>query len=70
MLQSQATSNRERKNRDPADFCQTLTLERFLVRLAQSEYRKHFVLKGGILLSKYMEIGRETTDSDGGFGLF
>lgn len=52
------------KNRDPADLWQTLTLERFLVRLAQSEYRKHFVLKGGILLSKYIEIGRETTDLD------
>ena len=52
------------KNRDPADLWQNLTLERFLVRLAKSEYRKHFVLKGGILLSKYIEIGRETTDLD------
>jgi predicted nucleotidyltransferase component of viral defense system len=52
------------KNRDPADLWQTLTLERFLVRLAKSEYRKHFILKGGILLSKYIEIGRETTDLD------
>lgn len=52
------------KNRDPADLWQTLTLERFLVRLAKSEYREHFVLKGGILLSKYIEIGRETTDLD------
>ncbi len=34
------------------------------MRLAKSEYRKHFVLKGGILLSKYIEIGRETTDVD------
>lgn len=52
------------KNRDPADLWQTLTLERFLVRLARSKYRDHFVLKGGILLSKYLEIGRETTDLD------
>ncbi len=52
------------KNRDPADLWQSLTLERFLVRLAKSEYCKHFVLKGGILLSKYIEIGRETTDLD------
>lgn len=52
------------KNRDPADLWQSLTLERFLVRLAKSEYSKHFVLKGGILLSKYIEIGRETTDLD------
>ncbi len=52
------------KNRDPADLWQALTLERFLARLAKSEYSKHFVLKGGVLLSKYMEIARETTDLD------
>jgi predicted nucleotidyltransferase component of viral defense system len=52
------------KNRDPADLWQNLTLERFLVRLANSKHREHFVLKGGILLSKYIEIGRETTDLD------
>ncbi|MGH2612714.1 MAG: nucleotidyl transferase AbiEii/AbiGii toxin family protein [Rhabdochlamydiaceae bacterium] len=50
------------KNRDPADLWQSLTLERFLVRLAHSKHREHFVLKGGILLSKYIEIGRETID--------
>lgn len=52
------------KNRDPSDLWQNLTLERFLVRLAKSEFSKHFVLKGGILLSKYIDIGRETTDLD------
>ena len=52
------------KNQDPADLWQSLTLERFLVRLARSKYRNQFVLKGGILLSKYLEIGRETTDLD------
>ncbi len=52
------------KKRDPADLWQSLTLERLLVRLAKSEYANHFVLKGGILLSKYIEIGRETTDLD------
>ena len=52
------------KNRDPADLWQNLTLERFLVRLANSKHHKHFVLKGGILLSKYIEIGRETNDLD------
>jgi hypothetical protein len=41
------------KNRDPADLWQNLTLERFLVRLAKSNFREHFVLKGGILLSLY-----------------
>ncbi|MBY0518610.1 MAG: nucleotidyl transferase AbiEii/AbiGii toxin family protein [Bacteriovoracaceae bacterium] len=52
------------KNRDPADLWQNLTLERFLVRLARSQYHEHFVLKGAILLSKYIELGRETNDLD------
>lgn len=52
------------KNCDPSDLWQSLTLERFLVRLSKSEYVEHFVLKGGVLLSKYIEIGRETTDLD------
>jgi predicted nucleotidyltransferase component of viral defense system len=51
-------------NRDPSDLWQALALERFLVRLAKSKYREHFILKGGVLLSKYLEIGRETTDLD------
>lgn len=34
------------------------------MRLAHSKHREYFVLKGGILLSKYIEIGRETTDLD------
>lgn len=52
------------KNRDPADLWQTLILERFLVRLSHSPYRNRFILKGGILLSKYIDIGRETRDLD------
>jgi predicted nucleotidyltransferase component of viral defense system len=41
-----------------------LLLERFLVRLAQSEFSEQFIFKGGLLLSKYLEIGRETRDLD------
>lgn len=52
------------KNRDPFDLWQHLTLERFLARLAGSPHRNSFILKGGILLSKYLEIGRETSDLD------
>ena len=37
------------KNRDPADLWQNLTLERFLVRLAKSNFREHF--GGGQALS-------------------
>lgn len=39
------------KKCDSADLWQTLMIERFLVRLAQSEYSQHFVLKGATLLS-------------------
>lgn len=33
------------KNRDPADLWQTLTLERFLARLARSKYRDQIVFE-------------------------
>lgn len=51
-------------NRNPADLWQSIVLERFLVRLGQSHHRHHFVLKGGVLLAKYIPIGRETQDLD------
>jgi hypothetical protein len=51
-------------NRNPADLWQSIVLERFLIRLGQSHYRRHFVLKGGVLLAKYIPIGRETQDLD------
>lgn len=50
--------------RDPADLWQNLIIERFLVRLAKSNYKERFVLKGAILLSKYIDLGRETKDLD------
>jgi hypothetical protein len=52
------------KNCDPADLWQTLMIERFLVRLARSEYRQHFILKGATLLSRYVDLGRGTMDID------
>jgi len=52
------------KNCDPADLWQHLMVERFLVRLARSDYHDRFVLKGATLLSKYVDIGRETKDID------
>lgn len=51
-------------NRNPADLWQSLVLERFLVRLSLSPYRHCFILKGGVLLSKYIPLGRETQDLD------
>ncbi|WP_298626752.1 nucleotidyl transferase AbiEii/AbiGii toxin family protein [uncultured Legionella sp.] len=41
-----------------------LVLERFLARLSRSEYSDKFIFKGGLLLSYYLTIGRETTDID------
>jgi hypothetical protein len=41
-----------------------LVLERFLARLSRSEYSDKFIFKGGLLLSYYLIIGRETIDID------
>ncbi len=51
-------------NRRPDDLWQSLILERFLVRLARSRHCDNFVLKGGVLLAKYLFLGRETKDLD------
>jgi len=47
-----------------AELWRNLILERFLARLSRSPYRDRFVLKGGVLLAKYLPIGRETKDLD------
>jgi predicted nucleotidyltransferase component of viral defense system len=52
------------KNTVFQDVWNQLLLERFLVRLAHSEYSEQFIFKGGLLLSRYLEIGRETRDLD------
>lgn len=41
-----------------------LVLERFLARLSRSEYSDKLIFKGGLLLSYYLTIGRETIDID------
>jgi predicted nucleotidyltransferase component of viral defense system len=46
------------------DVWKTLILERFLVRIAQSKFADQFVFKGGLLLARYIHIGRETKDID------
>ncbi len=52
------------KNFDPSMLWQNIILERFLVRLSKSPYSKHFILKGGVLLSKLIKIHRYTKDLD------
>ncbi len=41
-----------------------LILERILVRIYRSNYSDKFIFKGGLLLSHYIDIGRETKDID------
>ena len=52
------------RNVTPAEVWQNVITERFLVRLCRSPYHSHFVLKGGTLLARYVDIGRETKDMD------
>ncbi len=52
------------RNVTPAEVWQNVIVERFLVRLCRSPYHSHFVLKGGTLLARYVDIGRETRDLD------
>lgn len=52
------------RNITPAEVWQNAIIERFLARLCQSPYHVHFVLKGGMLLVRYVDIGRETKDLD------
>jgi predicted nucleotidyltransferase component of viral defense system len=46
------------------DIWRELTLERLLVRVSKSELADKFIFKGGLLLSRYLELGRETKDAD------
>lgn len=41
-----------------------LLLERFLARLSRTSYCNKFIFKGGLLLSQYIAINRETIDID------
>ena len=52
------------ENRNFNQVWRDLILERFLIRLARSSYSNQFIFKGGLLLSYYMKLGRETKDID------
>ncbi len=47
-----------------AEVWQAVFLERFLVRIEQSQYKQQFVLKGGSLLARLLPLERETRDID------
>ena len=46
------------------DVWQEVVLERWLSRLAKSEYRKSFIFKGAMCLLRYIDLERETRDLD------
>jgi predicted nucleotidyltransferase component of viral defense system len=52
------------RNLTPAEVWQNAINERFLARLCHSPHHAHFILKGGALLARYIDIGRETMDLD------
>ncbi|MFH0925261.1 MAG: nucleotidyl transferase AbiEii/AbiGii toxin family protein [bacterium] len=43
---------------------QRLVLERFLAKIARSDHHHKFIFKGGMLLSMYITLSRETVDLD------
>lgn len=52
------------ENRTVNEVWRELVLERFLVRLSKSPHVDQLIFKGGMLLSHYVTIGRETKDAD------
>ncbi len=54
----------QQENRTFQDVWKSLVLERFLVRISKSNQNENFIFKGGMLLSHYLNIGRETKDLD------
>lgn len=52
------------KNKSFYEVWKLLVLERFLVRLGKSPYNSKLIFKGGLLLSYYIDILRETIDVD------
>lgn len=52
------------RNLTPADVWQNVIAERFIARLCNSPHSNYFILKGGWLLAKHVNIGRETQDLD------
>lgn len=54
----------KKQSRPFNDVWQEVVLERWLARLAKSQYRKNFIFKGAMCLLRYIELERETRDLD------
>ncbi len=52
------------ENKEFGEIWRKLVLERLLARISNSNHRDQFIFKGGLLLSHYIDIGRETKDAD------
>lgn len=52
------------ENKTFQEIWKQLLLERILVRLSESTFKQQFIFKGGLLLSHYIPIERETKDID------
>lgn len=63
-LKARLKSIAQEKGRPFNQIWKQLLLERFLARLAKSNHNEKLIFKGGLLLSTYLEIGRETIDID------
>ncbi len=63
-LKKHLQSVAKERNLTPAVVWQNVVADRFLIRLCKSRYQENFILKGGILLAKHLNIGRETKDLD------
>lgn len=63
-LKDRLHSIAQEKNITFNDCWKRLLFERFLSRLSQSKHADKFILKGGFLLSCYLELRRETKDLD------
>ena len=60
-LKGQIRSFAAKRNLQPQEVLQMFLLERVLERLAQSEYSKNFILKGGLLISSMFGVEERTT---------
>ncbi|MEI8348238.1 MAG: nucleotidyl transferase AbiEii/AbiGii toxin family protein [Pseudomonadota bacterium] len=63
-LKKRLKSIAELEKRTFNEIWRKLALERFLVRISHSDHSEQFIFKGGLLLSHYLNIGRETKDAD------
>lgn len=64
-LKGRIKSLAQKNNADPRVLMRMYMMERFLERVASSQYRDHFIIKGGILVTNMIGVAlRSTMDID------